>query len=99
MSWKAKGKGGKNGGQSFLQAALEGAVVSALGLAAPPQVWFKGSSKGGGKAKGKTDAAASKQTEEEARLARTCTWSGAKGTGSTARYTVQQRWQSLEKFP
>ena len=88
MAWKGASKGK---GPSFLQAAIEGVVVSALGLA--PQQWSKGSAKGGGKAaakgrdaaKGTTDAK-SVLPDAAAKLARTCRWEdcrAARGKSTT----------------
>ena len=79
MAWKGGGKGGKAGGQSFLQRALEGAVVNALGLSEYRP------SKGAGKSKGKSDTGGSRaKTPEETRLARTCTWSDCRAARAKA---------------
>ena len=87
MAWKGSSKGnskGKGPAPTFLQTAIEGAVVSALGLAE----WSEGNAKGGnggGKAKGKTDEAAAKKAEETERVARTCTWDDCRAARNKAR--------------
>ena len=79
MAWKGVGKGGK----TFLQQAIQGVVVDALGLGSYGKAPGKGA-KSAGKGKSAAGKAADQKDEATKKLARTCTWADCRAAKSRA---------------